>query len=242
MPENITDKHSQELCFYIFDIIDFNLPFSERLVLKEKIMQISYDYKLSTLQWVTTTLVETIPKIQENLTQFTSLGFEGLMLRDPNGLYKMNRSNNLLKFKTFIDAEFKVVDFKEGTKADKGTVIWVCTSYNNILFNVRPKGTLEERSELFKNAHDYVGRMLTVRYQELTDKGVPRFPVGIGFRDNSDLPEISSVESNSINSSSTKKTRVYKSAESKRRAEDFIRSKRNFKELSDDEFKELRLV
>jgi hypothetical protein len=29
----------------------------------------------------------------------------------------------------------------------------------------------------------YVGKKLTVRYQELTDEGLPRFPVGVAFRD-----------------------------------------------------------
>ena len=30
---------------------------------------------------------------------------------------------------------------------------------------------------------DYVGKMLTVRYQERTDEGLLRFPVGIAIRD-----------------------------------------------------------
>ena len=39
------------------------------------------------------------------------------------------------------------------------------------------------RKALFKYGRDYIGEMLTVRYQELTDDGVPRFPVGIAIRD-----------------------------------------------------------
>ena len=45
---------------------------------------------------------------------------------------------------------------------------------------------LEERKRiekvLFQNGDDYVGKLLTVRYQELTDEGVPRFS-GIAIRD-----------------------------------------------------------
>jgi DNA ligase-1 len=48
---------------------------------------------------------------------------------------------------------------------------------------VRPRGTHEERAVLLNNAGSYVAKKLTVRYQELTDDGIPRFPVGISFRD-----------------------------------------------------------
>jgi DNA ligase-1 len=37
--------------------------------------------------------------------------------------------------------------------------------------------------ELFQNGSEYVGKKLTIRFQELTDEGLPRFPVGIAFRD-----------------------------------------------------------
>jgi DNA ligase-1 len=48
---------------------------------------------------------------------------------------------------------------------------------------VRPRGTHEDRADLFKDGDSYIGKKLTVRYQELTEDGIPRFPVGIAFRD-----------------------------------------------------------
>ena len=50
-------------------------------------------------------------------------------------------------------------------------------------FSCRPRGTHESRAELFKHGKEYVGKMLTVRFQELTADGIPRFPVGIAIRD-----------------------------------------------------------
>jgi len=29
---------------------------------------------------------------------------------------------------------------------------------------------------------DYYGKQLTVKYQELSADGIPRFPIGLGFR------------------------------------------------------------
>jgi DNA ligase-1 len=111
------------------------------------------------------------------------------------------RSTDLQKYKEFEDAEYRVVGFKEGDGLEKGCVIWICetslapqetrASPNEVRlatgksqnFAVRPRGTHEARAALMAEADRYVGQMLTVRYQELTTDGIPRFPVGITFRD-----------------------------------------------------------
>ena len=50
-------------------------------------------------------------------------------------------------------------------------------------FSVRPKGTREQRKEYFKNGFRYVGKKLTVIFQEYEDSGIPRFPVGKDVRE-----------------------------------------------------------
>jgi len=106
------------------------------------------------------------------------------MVRNLKGAYRIGkRSADLQKVKTFLDGEYRIVDYTEGTGNEKGCVIWVCETPDGRQFRVRPRGTQEERKVLFRNGDDYIGKMLTVRYQELTDDGVPRFPVGIAIRD-----------------------------------------------------------
>ena len=39
----------------------------------------------------------------------------------------------------------------------------------------------KKKENFSKNGDECIGKMLTVRYQELTDDGVPRFPVGIAI-------------------------------------------------------------
>jgi DNA ligase-1 len=84
--------------------------------------------------------------------------------------------------KTFLDDEYEISAFVEGTGNEAGCVIWECVTSDGQTFRVRPRGTQEERKALFQNGSSYVGQLLTVRYQELTDDGVPRFPVGIAIR------------------------------------------------------------
>ena len=54
-------------------------------------------------------------------------------------------------------------------------------------FSVRPEGQIKDRKALWyefcAGTYDPRGKMLTVRYQNLTDEGLPRFPVGVAVRD-----------------------------------------------------------
>lgn len=116
--------------------------------------------------------------------RYVAEGYEGVMLRNKTGTYRVGaRSTDLQKYKEFEDAEYKVVGFKEGDGVEKGCVIWLCQTGKGQTFAVRPRGTHEERAALFLEGTKYVGKGLTVRFQELTTDGIPRFPVGIAFRD-----------------------------------------------------------
>lgn len=115
--------------------------------------------------------------------RFVEEGYEGAMVRNLTGSYAIGkRSADLQKVKTFLDGEYEIIGFAEGTGGETGCVIWECRTSGGQIFRVRPRGTQEVRKELFENGSDYIGQQLTVRYQELTDDGVPRFPVGIAIR------------------------------------------------------------
>ncbi len=112
-------------------------------------------------------------------------GYEGIMLRDPAAPYGAGkRSPALRKLKPFEDAEFEIVGWDEAKGKDRGTVVFRCRGDNKSLeFSARPTGTLEHRAQLLRDAPSLVGRMLTVRYQGLTDAGLPRFPIAVAVRD-----------------------------------------------------------
>ena len=123
-------------------------------------------------------------EVYEHCGKLVENGYEGAIVRNLNGLYKLNhRSADLQKLKFFQDDEYHVIGFKEGSNTDKGCVIWVCETKNGKIFNVRPKGTVAQRQTWYENGKSFVGKALTVRFQELTDEGIPRFPVGIAIRD-----------------------------------------------------------
>ena len=117
-------------------------------------------------------------------SEFVANGYEGVIMRIRTGVYRLgHRSHELLKVKSFDDAEFEIVDFAEGVGKDKGSVVWICKTAHGQRFSVRPRGTYEQRQKWFDNGNLYIGDMLTVRYQGKSDVNIPRFPVGIIIRE-----------------------------------------------------------
>jgi ATP-dependent DNA ligase len=122
-------------------------------------------------------------QMKEKHAEYMAAGYEGIMLRNMQGLYRGVRSVELQKYKEFLDKEYKVIGFQGGQGLEEGCVIWLCETEGGKRFSCRPRGAREERQRLFQEGTTHVGKALTVRYQEETDDGLPRFPVGITLRD-----------------------------------------------------------
>ena len=106
------------------------------------------------------------------------------MIRDKDSVYEVGqRSNYLLKFKDFQTEEYEITGANTGHGRDANAVVWICKTKSGHQFTVRPEGTIVDREKWYKNRDDYLGKLLTVRFQNLTALGVPRFPVGVTVRD-----------------------------------------------------------
>ena len=119
--------------------------------------------------------------------KMVELGYEGVMVRNASGRYMQgHRSYDLQKMKRFEDAEYSIVDVVEGTGIETGCAIFVCATKDGQEFRVRPTGTHEQREAWFKMKSSLIDRELTVKFQGLTDDGLPRFPVGLHLREDWD--------------------------------------------------------
>jgi ATP-dependent DNA ligase len=174
------DEEKQlQIKFHVYDLIN-TMPYQQRYA---NLQMIFRRYKFKHLVLVSSDACHNEEELKELHAKYVAEGYEGIMVRNSDGLYKNARSADLQKYKEFFDDEYEVVDYKEGEGQEDGCVLWVCKTKEGKIFNCRPRGSREDRMELFKKGNKYVGKMLTVRYQELTDDNVPRFPVGISFRD-----------------------------------------------------------
>jgi len=134
---------------------------------------------------VFTLKVENEEQIKQNHLIFVNeQGFEGTMIRNSSGMYKEKfRSFDLLKYKDFMDAEFEIVDYtfeKDTSQTDNNLIVWIIKIKDNILCKVRPKGTKEQRQELYKKCKSdfsqFKGRKLWTKFFEYTTDGNLRFP------------------------------------------------------------------
>lgn len=170
----------KQIQYHVYDCFfeNKNLSFNER----NKFLQSLKD-NMKYVKIVSTDTCKSKDDVITFHSKFLLDKYEGAILRNSDSSYEFRRSKHLQKFKTFSDDEFEIIDFKEGTGHDLGTVIWKCKTKDGKEFDVRPIGSVQERSELFKNGKQFIGKMLTVTYQELSEFGVPRFPVGKTIRD-----------------------------------------------------------
>ena len=98
------------------------------------------------------------------------------MLRQPGSRYEVGRSTTLLKVKSFHDAEARVLEHLKGAGRHKGRLGALLVELaDGTRFSV---GTGFSDAE--RGAPPAVGSVITFRYQELSDGGVPRFPSFVG--------------------------------------------------------------
>jgi DNA ligase-1 len=116
--------------------------------------------------------------LRAELARVEALGGEGLMLRQPESQYEVGRSLTLLKVKTFHDAEARVLKHLKGAGRHKGRLGALLVELaDGTQFSV---GTGFSDAE--RGAPPPIGSVITFRYQELSDGGVPRFPSYVGLR------------------------------------------------------------
>lgn len=166
--------------FVIYDLVS-DEDYTLRLLKLKKVFETSKFYHLELAK---TEVMGRPEELEEFHRKYVSLGYEGVIVRNFLGPYQQkSRSKNLQKFKKFMDSEFEIIDFTEGTGIESGLVLWVCKVPGTTkTFTVRPIGTHAERKKQFKDGKKYLGKHLTVKYFELVE-GVPRFPIGISLRD-----------------------------------------------------------
>jgi ATP-dependent DNA ligase len=159
----------------VYDIVDETKTYEQRYNWLKSFMEKN---SFTKIRLVDTKIVGSEDDLKKMHLVNVENSYEGSMVRIPSSKYRCKaRSQDLLKYKDFEDSEYKIVDFtfEQDTASDNHLVVWICQSSNGN-FNVRPKGTKEERAELYKRGSEFIGQQLHVKYFELTELGIPRFP------------------------------------------------------------------
>lgn len=180
--DECSNAQLREVEYHVYDIYDPVAPertFSERANLIQQYI-VHEDHKIVPVR---TEEAHTPSDIETFFGEFIVAGYEGIILRNKAGVYVPNhRSFHLQKYKEFMEQEYPIVGFTSGVGKYQNCVIWIC-AYNNSTFQVVPRGTIEQKRRWFAEGANYIGKQLTVIFQQKSESGCPRFPVGKDVRD-----------------------------------------------------------
>lgn len=169
---------AQQLQYHVYDVVS-ELPFDKRIGPLSEIAL----FGGSIVQAVDTHFTNSEEHIMALNSRWVQMGFEGTMVRMLDRGYENKRSDQLLKLKDFLDAEYEIVGIEEGRGKLSGHAgCFTCQTKDGKKFGAKLVGELSFLKTVFENQDEYIGKLLTVKYQGLTSDGIPRFPVGMRLR------------------------------------------------------------
>lgn len=161
-------------------------------------------------QW----LVKERDRLEELESELLAQGYEGIIVRDPESPYKHGRSTLaqgwMLKIKRFSDAEAEVIGYDELMKntapEERNSLGYIERSTSKqfqigmdtlgslrartpegVEFSIGSGFTQFQRKHLWLHREKLIGKLVKYKHFEQGVVDAPRFPIFIGFRDESDL-------------------------------------------------------
>lgn len=197
--KNLNPEVTKQIQYHIYDFPRIN-GLNEEVGYDKRLRELKRLKITNPLVAVDTIRISDFDEAMIYYKQFIEQGYEGIMFRNINMPYEQKRSYNLLKYKEFIDDEFIIIGVEEGKGILAGHVgSFVCKiEANKILKDIGGKevkfgnkeGQIKAKMEgkqsllkhLFENPTEYLGKPLTIKYQNLSKDLIPRFPVGKTIR------------------------------------------------------------
>ena len=183
---------TEQLEFHVYDIVDPTRTCLERDERLDRLFEgLSDEFPIKRVPYK---VVNNHDEFKEYHDECVANGYEGACIRNLDAYYEVDtRSLNLQKYKDgWQDAEFRII----GGKVEE---VWTgknldikheCVVYNcvrkdreDVIFECRPKGSVEARAQMYKNLPNDIGKDLKVRFFSYMESGAPEFPIGLGIRD-----------------------------------------------------------
>ena len=206
----MTKESTPNVIFNVFDIWDSKENYYSRD--KELFQYNNIPY----INIVNQHLITNMKELEEYELKVLSLGYEGVMIRKPDTLYKHGRSTvkggELLKLKRFSDSE-GIIKYclplmhnnneatidelgytsrstcKDNKIADEmlGSFVVEDLKNPNMIFNIGSGFTKQERIDFWNKREELTGKIVTYKYFTVGMQNLPRFPIFKGFRDRIDI-------------------------------------------------------
>lgn len=199
------------------DVTNQNVAFYDRLRrLRDRISHLKTTGYYTNLFLVQQAMIEEVDMLEAYEKEMLDQGYEGLILKDPFGRYKQNRSTRreglMGKLKRFSDGEAIITGFEEmmrnanepmqnergyQVRSSKlagqvpagmlGAFQVLDCSNLSWVFNIGSGMDQEFRQYVWNNKDKFIGQILCYKYLPVGTLGLPRHPVFKGMRHKTDL-------------------------------------------------------
>lgn len=168
-----SQSNTRRLKYVVYDIIK-NVDYAQRLELLRQ------GHYTSNVELIETRLTSNVKSIKGALTKSIANGFEGLIIRQgDHGYEDGKRSKSLIKVKKCFDDEFLVIDILE---SKDGWARLVLELPNGGTVMCSAPGTIADKTNVWLNRDDYIGKWVQLEYFELTKDDVPFHPTATMWR------------------------------------------------------------
>lgn len=164
--------HSQNIGMSLWDVIPAEMfakgkcttPYSKRFELIEQMFGNGLRVKPAE-----TTVVSSEDEALALAAKYMKAGEEGIILKDPDGIWEAKRSYATLKIKAVREADLEIIGFEEGEGKYAGSLgALICSSScGRVLVNVGTGISDNDRRSIWAQRAKLKGTIATIRYNEL---------------------------------------------------------------------------
>ena len=186
------------LQFYWYDIVDVNSTFDERWAYMQDIKdQLNFEFDPEKefsdeelrIQFVPQEEVVGWDNMMKLHNQYVAEGWEGLVIRDPDKVYRPNgRTNDMIKIKCYKSEEFLITGYELGLRGNEDMVFTLVTKEGKP-FKAKPHGDRAQKDWYVNNFDsECLNHYATVKYFYMSDDNVPLQPSVSNIRIEEDMP------------------------------------------------------
>lgn len=190
-----TVNDGKDLEFYWYDIADLEHSFTDRFKIMQEwakeleLAEFNPERHLSEdklhIQFLPQVSIKGFDNMKKLHDTYVEEGWEGLVVRQAKSKYKPGaRTNDWIKIKIYIDAEYPIVGIADGLREED--MCFILETPSGQKFNCKPMGDREQKHWYYEHIDELIGKQLTIKYFEMSGvegSEVPQQPIGIAIRD-----------------------------------------------------------
>lgn len=189
-----TTEDGKDLQFYLYDIVELDKPFTERLQLIQEYAKelelldfnplLNNDELELAIQVVPHVPISGYDNMKKLHDEYVSDGWEGLVIRLAESVYKPGaRGNDWIKIKEYLDDTYKVVGYELGLRGSEDMVFICEIPGDGRTFKASPIGDRATKEEYVTNFEKkYMNVYGDCKYFEISPYGIPQQPKFTVFR------------------------------------------------------------